>query len=129
MGVLAYSIVMLTTNLHSSKVKSKMEKHQFIKQNAGVNGGSNFPGDFLSQIYDDIRQEELKVMRPLGCGVRSRCAAARWIEEVHGFLPPDTQNRIQCRSLVEEWASCTSATTAFPHLSRKKSMLFSSLAR
>merc|ERR1712187_69248 len=60
--VLAYSIVMLTTNLHSSKVKSKMEKHQFIKQNAGVNDGGNFPGDFLSQIYDDIRQEELKVM-------------------------------------------------------------------
>merc|ERR1719356_397106 len=59
--VLAYAIVMLTTNLHSSKVKSKMEKHQFIKQNVGVNGGGNFPGDFLSQIYDDIRQEELKV--------------------------------------------------------------------
>merc|ERR1719323_31690 len=64
--VLAYAIVMLTTNLHSSKVKSKMEKHQFIKQNAGVNGSGNFPGDFLSQVYDDIQREELKVMRPVG---------------------------------------------------------------
>lgn len=61
--VLAYAIIMLTTNLHSAHVKEKMKKHEFIKQNNEVNGGGNFPGDFLSQVYEDIKREELKVMR------------------------------------------------------------------
>merc|ERR1712217_294073 len=61
--VLAYAIIMLTTNLHSPNVKEKMKKHEFIRQNRGVNGGDNFPGDFLAKVYDDICREELKVMR------------------------------------------------------------------
>jgi hypothetical protein len=61
--ILAYAIIMLTTNLHSANVKEKMKKHEFIKQNRGVNGDANFPGDFLSKVYDDIYREELKVMR------------------------------------------------------------------
>lgn len=61
--ILSYAIIMLTTNLHSVNVKSKMKKHEFIKQNKGVNGGDNFPGDFLSKVYDDVQREELKVMR------------------------------------------------------------------
>jgi hypothetical protein len=64
--ILAYSIIMLTTNLHSANVKDKMKKHEFIKQNRDVNGGGNFPGDFLAKIFDDIQQEELKVMRKTG---------------------------------------------------------------
>lgn len=61
--VLAYAIIMLTTNLHSANVKDKMKKHEFIRQNRQVNGDDNFPGDFLSKIYDDVLREELKVMR------------------------------------------------------------------
>jgi len=61
--ILAYAIIMLTTNLHSANVKDKMKKHEFIKQNRGVNGDGNFPGDFLSKVYDDVQHEELKVMR------------------------------------------------------------------
>lgn len=64
--VLAFSIIMLTTNLHSASVKSKMQKHEFIWQNREINDGGNFPGDFLAQIYDNIKAEELKVMRTAG---------------------------------------------------------------
>eukprot|EP00040_Diaphanoeca_grandis_P020487 m.108963 g.108963 ORF g.108963 m.108963 type:complete len:330 (+) comp27921_c0_seq1:76-1065(+) len=60
--VLAYSIIMLTTNLHSVKVKEKMDQASFIRQNKSINDGSNFPGDFLSEVYDDIARDELKVM-------------------------------------------------------------------
>lgn len=35
--VLAFSIIMLTTDLHSPQVKSKMTKEQFIKNNRGIN--------------------------------------------------------------------------------------------
>lgn len=61
--ILSYAIIMLTTNLHSANVRDKMKKHEFIKQNRGVNGDSNFPGDFLSKVYDDVLRKELKVMR------------------------------------------------------------------
>ncbi|KAL1530619.1 hypothetical protein AB1Y20_001519 [Prymnesium parvum] len=61
--VLCYSIIMLTTNLHSDKVKQKMKKHEFIAQNKGINDKENFPGDFLSDIYDDIAARELEVMK------------------------------------------------------------------
>lgn len=64
--VLAFSIIMLTTNLHSANVKSKMQQHEFIRQNRDINDGGNFPGDFLAQIYDNIKAEELKVMRTAG---------------------------------------------------------------
>ena len=62
--VLAYSIIMLTTNLHNANVKDKMTLAQFISQNRQINGGGNFPGDYLAGAYDDIRAEELKVARP-----------------------------------------------------------------
>jgi hypothetical protein len=63
--VLSYAIIMLTTNLHSANVKDKMKKHEFIKQNRDVNGGGNFPGDFLSKIYDNIAAEPLGIMMGL----------------------------------------------------------------
>merc|ERR1712217_932562 len=62
--ILAFAIIMLTTNLHSPNVKNKMQKHEFIQQNRDTNDGANFPGDFLAEIYDNIKQDELKVMRP-----------------------------------------------------------------
>mmetsp|Transcript_756 Transcript_756/g.2025 ORF Transcript_756/g.2025 Transcript_756/m.2025 type:complete len:302 (-) Transcript_756:192-1097(-) len=61
--VLAFAIIMLTTNLHSINVKTKMRKSEFIKQNREVNAGANFPGDFLAEVYDNIEHQELQVMR------------------------------------------------------------------
>ena len=65
--VLAYSVIMLTTNLHNANVKEKekMQLHEFISQCRGINDGTNFPGDYLADIYDNIASEELQVMRPL----------------------------------------------------------------
>jgi hypothetical protein len=60
--VLAYAIIMLSTNLHNVNVKQKMEAHEFLRQNREVNDGANFPGDYLSDIYTRIKEEQLKVM-------------------------------------------------------------------
>lgn len=64
--VLAYAMVMLSTNLHNPAVKAsqKMALHEFLSQCRGTNDGCNFPGDFLMDIYAGIEAEELKVMRP-----------------------------------------------------------------
>ncbi|XP_022248093.1 brefeldin A-inhibited guanine nucleotide-exchange protein 1-like isoform X1 [Limulus polyphemus] len=59
--VLAYSIIMLTTDLHSPQVKSKMTKEQYIRMNRGINDSKDLPEDYLSQIYDEIAGNEIKM--------------------------------------------------------------------
>ena len=62
MFVLSFSIIMLNTNLHSVKVKDKMTISEFLRQNRDTNGGENFPGDFLVDVFNHVAEEELKVM-------------------------------------------------------------------
>lgn len=59
--VLAYSIIMLTTDLHSSQVRHKMTKEQYIKMNRGINDSKDLPEDYLSGIYDEIAGNEIKM--------------------------------------------------------------------
>lgn len=59
--VLAYSIIMLTTDLHSPQVKSKMSKEQYIAMNRGINDSKDLPEEYLSQIYDEIAGNEIKM--------------------------------------------------------------------
>ncbi|XP_056019394.1 brefeldin A-inhibited guanine nucleotide-exchange protein 1-like isoform X4 [Ostrea edulis] len=59
--VLAYSIIMLTTDLHSPQVIHKMRKDQYIKMNRGINDSKDLPEEYLSQIYDEIAGNEIKM--------------------------------------------------------------------
>lgn len=59
--VLAYSVIMLTTDLHSPQVKSKMTKEQYIKLNRGISDQKDLPEEYLSQIYDEIAGHEIKM--------------------------------------------------------------------
>ncbi|XP_046858092.1 brefeldin A-inhibited guanine nucleotide-exchange protein 1-like isoform X3 [Xenia sp. Carnegie-2017] len=59
--VLAYSIIMLTTDLHSSQVKRKITKEQYIQMNRGINDSKDLPSEYLEAIYDDIAQNEIKM--------------------------------------------------------------------
>uniref|UniRef100_A0A8C4SGF7 ADP-ribosylation factor guanine nucleotide-exchange factor 2 (brefeldin A-inhibited) n=1 Tax=Erpetoichthys calabaricus TaxID=27687 RepID=A0A8C4SGF7_ERPCA len=57
--VLAYSIIMLTTDLHSSQVKNKMSKEQYIKMNRGINDSKDLPEEYLSSVYDEIAGKKI----------------------------------------------------------------------
>jgi len=59
--VLAFSIIMLTTDLHSPQVKNKMTKEGFIRNNRGINDSEDLPEEFLATIYDQIAQSEIKM--------------------------------------------------------------------
>jgi brefeldin A-inhibited guanine nucleotide-exchange protein len=59
--VLAYSVIMLTTDLHSSKVKKKISKDDFIKMTRGINDNRDLPRDFVEGIYDDIAAHEIRL--------------------------------------------------------------------
>ncbi|CAI2293890.1 unnamed protein product [Caenorhabditis sp. 36 PRJEB53466] len=59
--VLAFSIIMLTTDLHNKTVKNKMTQQQYINMNRGINEGGNIPSDLLEAIYEDISKNEIKM--------------------------------------------------------------------
>lgn len=60
--VLSYSIIILTTDLHSPQIKNRMTKEQYIRMNQPTDSKEKgLPEEFLSQIYDEIASSEIKV--------------------------------------------------------------------
>ncbi|THC92980.1 hypothetical protein EYZ11_007541 [Aspergillus tanneri] len=58
--VLAYSVIMLNTDQHSSKIRgNRMTKEDFIKNNRGINDNQDLPDDYLGSIYDEIANNEI----------------------------------------------------------------------
>ena len=73
--VLCYAIVMLTTNLHNPKVKSKMAKQEFIQQNDTSNDGKNFPGRLVySNVHRHAHPWTCKQKYARTCGHVHMCA-------------------------------------------------------
>lgn len=60
--IIAYSIIMLNTDLHNPQVKkNKMSKDQFVKNNRGIDNGKDLPRRFLEEIYDDILHNPMHI--------------------------------------------------------------------
>ncbi|KAF0477927.1 Sec7-domain-containing protein [Gigaspora margarita] len=59
--VLAYSVIMLNTDLHNPQIKRRMTKSEFIKNNRGIDDNSDLPEEFLTAIYDEIQNDEIKM--------------------------------------------------------------------
>lgn len=60
--IIAYSIIMLNTDLHNPQVKkNKMSRDQFVKNNRGIDNGRDLPRKLLESIYDDIAQHPMHV--------------------------------------------------------------------
>lgn len=59
--VLAFSAIMLATDLHSTAIKKKMTKADYINMNRGINDNKDLPKEFLENIYNQIAESELKV--------------------------------------------------------------------
>jgi brefeldin A-inhibited guanine nucleotide-exchange protein len=57
--VLAYSVIMLNTDLHNPQVKKRMTRSDFIKNNRGIDDGKDVHVEFLELIYEEILSNEL----------------------------------------------------------------------
>ncbi|KAI5861496.1 Sec7-domain-containing protein [Durotheca rogersii] len=57
--VLAYSVILLNTDLHSSKIAKRMSKEDFIKNNRGINDNADLPDEYLIGIYEEIASNEI----------------------------------------------------------------------
>uniref|UniRef100_A0A0E0C926 SEC7 domain-containing protein n=1 Tax=Oryza meridionalis TaxID=40149 RepID=A0A0E0C926_9ORYZ len=59
--ILAYSVILLNTDAHSIMVKDKMSKADFMRNNRGIDDGKDLPEDYLSALYDQIVNKEIKM--------------------------------------------------------------------
>eukprot|EP00124_Ichthyophonus_hoferi_P006174 Ihof_evm1s1276 gene=Ihof_evmTU1s1276 len=59
--VLAFSIIMLTTDLHSTSIKKKMTMEEFVRNNRGINDSKDLPIEYLESIYQEISRQGIKV--------------------------------------------------------------------
>ncbi|KAF5364253.1 hypothetical protein D9756_000655 [Leucocoprinus leucothites] len=59
--VLAYSVILLNTDAHNPQVKKRMTKAEFTKNNRGINDGGDLPEEYLSGIFDEIVNNEIKM--------------------------------------------------------------------
>ena len=58
---LAFSTVMLNVDQHNPNIQDsrRMTKEQFVRNNRGIDGGSDLPRDMLEALYDSIKAQEL----------------------------------------------------------------------
>ncbi|KAJ3347513.1 guanine nucleotide exchange protein for ADP-robosylation factor, partial [Allomyces javanicus] len=56
---LAFSVIMLNTDLHSKQVKRRMTENDFLKNNRRITDSQALSDEFFMRIYDDIRANEI----------------------------------------------------------------------
>lgn len=56
---LAFSIMMLNTDQHSSRIKTRMTSADFVRNNRGINNDADLPDEFLQKIFTDISENEI----------------------------------------------------------------------
>ena len=57
--VAAFSLILLNTDQHNDNVKRKMTIEQFVKNNRGINNGTDLPRPFLEAAYAAVVAEEI----------------------------------------------------------------------
>ncbi|EPQ28209.1 uncharacterized protein PFL1_04037 [Pseudozyma flocculosa PF-1] len=57
--VLAFSVIMLNTDLHNPQNKTRMSIEDYKRNLRGVNKGADFDAEYLGTIYDSIRRREI----------------------------------------------------------------------
>jgi Sec7-like guanine-nucleotide exchange factor len=61
--ILAFSTIMLNTDLHNTQIPEhkKMTQEQFIRNNRGINEKEDLPKEFLEQLYQQIKANQIQM--------------------------------------------------------------------
>lgn len=57
--ILAYAVILLNVDQHNPKNKRPMTLSDFLRNQRGLNGGADFPPEYLERIYNNIRTREI----------------------------------------------------------------------
>jgi hypothetical protein len=52
---------MLNVDQHNPQVKKRMTKPEFLRNNRGINSGADLPESILTDIFDEIATNELRL--------------------------------------------------------------------
>lgn len=102
--IIAYSIIMLNTDLHNPQVKkNKMSKEQFVKNNRGIDNGKDLPRRYLEEIYEDIARHpmHLKGSRVVPTTSREASRSTRDVENSK-FRGNLSKSVAQCEELMKD---------------------------
>ncbi|CAA7387928.1 unnamed protein product [Spirodela intermedia] len=77
--LLSYSLIMLNTDQHNVQVKKKMTEEDFIRNNRLINGGSDLPREFLTELFHSICKNEIKTTPDYSAGF-PEMTPSRWID-------------------------------------------------
>eukprot|EP01103_Thecamoeba_quadrilineata_P008894 TRINITY_DN18603_c0_g1_i1.p1 TRINITY_DN18603_c0_g1~~TRINITY_DN18603_c0_g1_i1.p1 ORF type:complete len:447 (-),score=87.40 TRINITY_DN18603_c0_g1_i1:158-1363(-) len=77
--VLAFSVIMLNTDLHNPSIKKKMTKKEFLTNNKGIAGGKDLPAEFMEELYDRVVKNEIKIQ---GDGILTRAVKQGWLHKL-----------------------------------------------
>ena len=64
---MAFGTIMLNTDAHNNQVRNKMTEKQFIDNIRYTQGGEKVPTEFLSELYERIREEEIMLEPERAC--------------------------------------------------------------
>ena len=59
--LLAFSLIMLNTDLHNPSIKHKMTSEQFVKNNTDTGLEHDLDPEFLAKMYNCIKEKEIKM--------------------------------------------------------------------
>ncbi|XP_075499311.1 ARF guanine-nucleotide exchange factor GNL2 [Primulina tabacum] len=79
--VLCYSLIMLNTDQHNAQVKKKMTEEEFIRNNRAINGGSDLPREYLSELFHSIATNAIAIFNQ--SGTPAKMNPSRWIQLIN----------------------------------------------
>lgn len=65
---------MLNTDAHSPQIKRRMTKPEFVKNNRGINDGADLPEEYLSAVFDNIVNDEIRMKDEIDVAVTTPAA-------------------------------------------------------
>ncbi|KAG5518078.1 hypothetical protein PMAC_003264 [Pneumocystis sp. 'macacae'] len=80
--ILAYSVIILNTDLHNPHIKKRMSLNDFIKNTGKINDEESLSEKYLTEIYEEISNNEIVLKDEQDAALMSGLAHSS-----HGFAP------------------------------------------
>ncbi|XP_057965367.1 ARF guanine-nucleotide exchange factor GNOM-like [Malania oleifera] len=96
--LLSYSLILLNTDQHNVQVKKKMTEDDFIRNNRHINGGSDLPREFLSELYHSICENEIRMAPGQAAGFPGM-TSSHWIGLLHQSRKSTPYITCDCESI------------------------------
>jgi brefeldin A-inhibited guanine nucleotide-exchange protein len=107
---------MLNTDAYNPQVKKRMTKVDFIKNNRGINDGSDLPEEFLSEIFEDIANNEIRMKDEIEAGL-SVVSTGPGFANAIASVGRDLQKEayvMQSNGMANKTEVCVIGNTPFP---------------